>query len=424
MSRKLLVLLVLVAFVLRLVPLVLIITGSNFFALYENDSKQYIGMGNALAHGDMFFTSDEASWFPLFRTPGYPIFLSVFYFLGFTDQMIALVQIILDSLSCLLVFKLADILLKNEKAALFAAFLYVINPLFISFSFQLLSETFFLFVFLVTNILFFEFYNKQKETIKPAVIVGLFFGFMIWIRPIAIVFPFIYCLTFYLKHRNHLPILTMIVIPLLFVGLWTARNYVIEGEMTFSATPLWNVVCYYNGAVVNDTSANLDGKEKFIEEYRLYNPPSCTDLNYTQLQNGLGTSQEIILTNPLIFAKKSFIAGFYLFEPVPSHWIARASGDQEGGYFAIPIFNLLSIGYQAILYGFAIFFIVKERRSPLVHLFLMLLIYTIIINATVNYHRYRFPLEVFLIIFAAKYYEEYYKKQAKSVLKIRHTYSD
>lgn len=377
-------------------------------------------MGRALAHGDMFFTSEEASWFPLFRTPGYPIFLSIFYFLGFSDQMIALVQIILDSLSCLLVFKLANVLLKNEKAAFFAAFLCAINPLFISFSFQLLSETFFLFVFLVTNILFFEFYNKdkQKETIKPAVVLGLLFGFMIWVRPIAIGFPFIYCLIFYLKHRNHIPVLTMIIVPLLFVGLWTARNYMIENELFFSATPLWNVVCYYSGAIVNETGANLDGKEKFIEDYRLYNPPACTNLDYIQLKNGVGTAQDIILANPVVFAKRTFIAGFYLFEPVPSHWIARAAGDQEGGYFASPIFNLLSIIYQFILYGFAIFFIVKERRSPLVHLFLMLLIYTIIINATVNYHRYRFPLEVFLIIFAADYYKVYYKKQAKSVLKI------
>ncbi len=78
-KTKALLLIFLIALSVRLFPYILINANSTKNALYEADSDEYIGMGRALAKGDFLFSS--ASWFPLFRTPGYPIFCRYFIIL-------------------------------------------------------------------------------------------------------------------------------------------------------------------------------------------------------------------------------------------------------------------------------------------------------------------------------------------------------
>lgn len=415
MDRRLFVIL-LAALLLRMVPVLGIIWHSGYAALYQNDSDEYVGMGRALASGDVLFTGEYASWYPLFRTPGYPAFLAPFYAFGFGDIQIALAQGLMDSASCLLLFHLAALTLKDRNAAHAAAALYAANPLFISFSFQLLSEAFFVFAFLLANIVFFTGYAKGRFGERDAAMLGALLGLIIWIRPISIAFPLFYAGLLYLKQRNAKEAALILLVPMLFAGAWVARNYVVEGEATLSGTLLWNVVCYYAGFVANDPASSLQGQDYFIWRYRWWDPSVCTMLPFSELKGGLAPALGLIAQNLPVFAWHSTLGALKLFEPFSpvSHVAAALSGmrsyevdgtmlAQEGGWLAfLPLYAAAAL-YQLAAYFFAAWHLRdgKARGGALFPLFAVMLAYTCVMNGPLNYARYRFPLEPFIILFAA-----------------------
>lgn len=408
-KTKALLLIFLIALSVRLFPYILINANSTKNALYEADSDEYIGMGRALAKGDFLFSS--ASWFPLFRTPGYPIFLSLFYYIGFNDMQISLFQIFLDSFSALLLYKLVSIITKNTSASILAGIFYSINPLLFSFSFQILSETFFMFIFLITNILFFITYSKNSNGIKKIDIwvLGFLFSFLIWIRPVSILFPFIYSFIFYLKHRNFFAPGIFILLPIIFITFWTARNYYVGNNLTFSGIALWNFVCYYPGYIVSDPAANTSGWEGFIEEYSIKTPALCTDFDYEKLSTGLTPALKFISQNLMIFIKQTMLGALTLFEPTKSYHITLTMSLNQAHYSNIlSSFEIFSFSYQSLLYILSFIYLINfknEKHTMLKDLNLLVILLflgTIFINGPNNYHRYRMPLEPFFIIFAVQ----------------------
>lgn len=415
-AKKALFLILLLALSLRLIPLASILQDLELKGLYQNDSDEYAGMGSALAGGDITFTSAEASWFPLFRTPGYPIFLAIFYALGLGDVQVALAQILIDAASCLLVFHLALRLSGKENVALLAAALYAVNPLMIEYSFQILSETLFTFAFLLANILFFGVYEKSAIGRKDALMLGALLGFIIWIRPISIVLPIIYAALLYRKHRDAVAAALLLAIPAVFVGLWIARNYLFAGEAVFSATLVWNVVCYYAGAVAQDPASDTSHFGDFISAYLLLTPAYCTALPFSELKAGWDPAISLIISNPLVFIKHSAIGAVSLFEFFgPVHRIAEAMGPmpqpmefefagmENKAYAPLVPFYGIAAAYQLAIYWFAAIFLFRKesRKTPVFWFFIMLLAYTAIINGPISYSRYRIPLEPFLMLFAA-----------------------
>ena len=62
------------------------------------------------------------------RTPGFPFFLSIIYFIvGFKPWIVILIQIILNSYCVFLIYKITSKAF-NETAGLFAAFIIAIDP--------------------------------------------------------------------------------------------------------------------------------------------------------------------------------------------------------------------------------------------------------------------------------------------------------
>lgn len=413
MDRRLLLIAVIAAAV-RLAAVLAILAHPWQGAIYQNDSDEYMAMGRALAGGDLLFTG--VPWQPLFRTPGYPIFLALFYALGMPDLQVALVQALLDACSCILIFRMAESALQDRSAALAASALYALNPLFLAYSFQLLSETLFLFVFIIANIVFLSGLREKGFGRGRAALLGAAFGLMIWIKPSALLLPLIYSAVLRLKGGSLRDIGLLLAIPAAFALAWAGRNYVIEGEPVLSATALWNVVCYYAGDIAMTPGADLSGHELTIERFRLYDPASCTDLPYPELREGLYPALDLIGRNLPLFALHTLRGGILLFDPfnpaghigsalsgIPSYGIERLmlSGG-EGFQWFLPIY-VYAFAYQACLYAFAAFHLRKgeARGEALFMIFAMLLAYSILLNGPLGYARYRFPLEPFLILFAA-----------------------
>lgn len=415
MDRKLFAI-VLLAMALRLVPLFAIMLNSGYGALYQNDSDEYIAMGHALAEGDFLFSGQRAPWQPLFRTPGYPLFLAFFYAIGLPDAQVAFAQALLDAASCVLVFHLTMCISRGKGQAYAAAALFAANPLFMAYSFQLLSETFFLFVFLLANIVFFGALRKEPFGPRDAALLGALFGFLILIRPASIAFPLIYALVIYAGGRSLRGPALLLGVSAIFVLAWMGRNYLVDGEFVLSGTALWNIVCYYAGFVANDPASMLEGHGYTIWRYMLWDPARCTELPYAELKSALVPALELIGDNALVFARHSLIGWMLLFDPFnPAGHIGGAlSGmrppdiermmlSRSGEYlWFLPVYAF-ALAYQMSVYSLAAVHLWRpeSRKGPLFLLFAMLLAYTFIANGPLNYARYRFPIEPFIIVFAS-----------------------
>ena len=95
------------------------------------DSKSYISLANSLSEEGRFirteFLNDDAV--ETVRTPGYPIFLSLF-----SDyKNVIYIQNFLHIITSLLIYKLVK-MRSNNKLAIFFLLLYLCNPLLISLS--------------------------------------------------------------------------------------------------------------------------------------------------------------------------------------------------------------------------------------------------------------------------------------------------
>jgi hypothetical protein len=125
------------------------------------------------------------------RTPGYPLFLALIYRLGGGPYTAILMQSLLSILTLWLTVLLAALIFQQPSLTRRAAFLAAVNPLNLTFSHQLMSDS--LFTLLLLGAVWF--YLKillAPDLLHPwicSVLAGLFLGSAILTRPVGIYFP-------------------------------------------------------------------------------------------------------------------------------------------------------------------------------------------------------------------------------------------
>ena len=145
--------------------------------MYWNTSLMYLDKG--FLDGDV-----EAE-----RMPGIIIYTKLLLLLSFKNLKVYLVlQCLLDSLNCFIVYKIGSLILPKQKKYIYIA--AIISPLMIILSSQVLSETIFLFFF--TLFLYFsaKVILENNSLLYKIAMAGLFLGFSTSIR--SITYPLIY----------------------------------------------------------------------------------------------------------------------------------------------------------------------------------------------------------------------------------------
>ncbi len=133
-------------------------------------------------------------------TPGYPLFLSLIYFLsgvsGLSDisplLYVRIIQSVIGALTCVSVYYAAKHM-KNRKTALFASFLCAVYPSFAWSSTLILTETLFNFLFLTYFIIQIEALKKKSAVLS--ILGGCTFAIAVLVRPLIfplLLLPFIY----------------------------------------------------------------------------------------------------------------------------------------------------------------------------------------------------------------------------------------
>lgn len=201
-------------------------------AALSNDGRGYLELAGELLHGR----------FPsLFRTPGYPLFLMMTGGLPGTSLLPPLLsQMILDSLTAVILASIAWRLWGNRTVSLLAGLLYAISPVAATLSGTIMSET--LSVFLIVAAF-------RLALLKPSG-VNTMIQALCWVgatmaRPFSILMPLIimaFVLLWFRRtdddwSRRWKSQATILMFYVACIVAWTGWNYHRSGMIAFSANP-------------------------------------------------------------------------------------------------------------------------------------------------------------------------------------------
>lgn len=189
------------------------------------------------------------------RTPLYPLFIALSYFLFGQNASVAVIfQILLSSLSVVFMFLIGEKLL-DEKIAFIAALLFAADPLHLFLSQVLLTETLFTFLLLLATYF-------AIERGKPGYLLsGAFLGLSALTRPVALYLIPLYLLFFLferepLKNRIRGSLLALLAFAIT-LSPWLLRNYRHFGRFSLSSLTGYNLY-FYNAGILR---ARLEGQK-------------------------------------------------------------------------------------------------------------------------------------------------------------------
>jgi|GEM_PF-790453 4-amino-4-deoxy-L-arabinose transferase-like glycosyltransferase len=244
-----LVLVLCVAFTIRLAFYISLQPWNNdviFSTILLSDAPSYHNLAQSLIHTKSF------EYFDGLRTPGYPVFLAIFYSIIPNSIWLALIfQILISLASTYLVYRIASFFF-SKNISLLASFLFTIDFVQIVSSVQLMSDTLFVFLFLASILFLCKFLklNKLNRLIYSALLLGL----ATLVRPVSYLFPVVVILLFiFILHENYKQKLFFsflyCFVFVLVLSPWLFRNYNKYGEESLTSISGYNLL-FYNVASV------------------------------------------------------------------------------------------------------------------------------------------------------------------------------
>ncbi len=202
-------------------------------ALTRGDTASYLEPGrNLLLHGRFF-----ADGVPdLLRTPGYPLFLAVTSLGGLSAAAVA--NVLLSVFSVVLVWRLGRTAFGDNRIALAAAWIFAFEPLSVTCSAILLSDTLFLALFLLSLEPLAAFLRERRLPVLATA--GLWLAAATFVRPVTYYLPVALAagLFFVLARVPGLrwkapAVLLISILP--WLAAWQIRNWVETGYGGFSS---------------------------------------------------------------------------------------------------------------------------------------------------------------------------------------------
>lgn len=231
--RKYLVVIVVVHILLSLIISQLVLPGLLDDVNMKIGYDEYDELGWNLANG-RGFRSDHGE-LSVVRGPSYPALLATVYALsgGRNYWIVQVLQALMSAGSLLLVYRIAREIF-NEKVAITAAIIFCVHPLSLWFSARIYLETWF--TLFITGIVYLVLLTARRLRWKRVIAVGVLFGATLYIKTIALFLIPVMILFFLISgiswRRTLAVVLTILIISLIIVAPWTARNYIVtEGRL-------------------------------------------------------------------------------------------------------------------------------------------------------------------------------------------------
>ena len=401
--------------------------------MLQPDSSIYISLAKGLIENGSFSNQAISDRPSADRTPGYPFFLAAILW-AFRESLVAAVaiQILLDSVSCVMVCKLGEELWEGN--GYLSGILASINIGMITYANFILTDSLFVFCFLLTLVVFLGFLRQPSW--RLSVILGLTLGIATMVRPVIALLPLVLipllAFALVIKHReNFLPAAgRALMIGILFViclSPWMMRNYLYCGRWSLTAQSGDHLLQYivpftwqYSRGVpfiegMKKTDAAF--KEKASKEklnLGKASPFELSDLKVRMAVDYLRKEPKTAIAKAWFFGmvKNLFAPAIidfsYLLNIERPHFfytegkttLERAWNFVKGmrgwfGWAVIGSMMLLVVSRILQLWGL----VQVSRRKPWEGFLLFLfIVYFLIVSGPVGYAKYRLPLEPILIV--------------------------
>ena len=402
-----------------------------------------------LVENKVFSRSENAPFEPdTWRTPGYPFFVAIFYYLFGSLYPVLIAHIFLVFLTSFFIFKIVD-KLTNHKLALIASILYIILPGTLLAASALFNET--LFVFISMSALYLFLFSEVKNMYLKWALTGLLLALTIYIRPASqyiLLFFIPAYFIFYLKKeettRQHI-FATIFLIIVFFATLspWYIRNKIKMDVWAFASTGPY-VLFRQNATQFYAALNNIDifqARRDMLEKAGIPEYPIPQDLKYSKAMQE--TAIEVITSHPFryaIFHATSFIPFFTSsgineydrlindlqpdFNPEPEPSLIQALHP-----FSLPVlitviknhgWTLVENFFWLIITVFAFLGMWFSKNKRLIRMFWAIIMYFALVTGPIAHARYRIPIEPLLLIsafssvfFIWSNYREHFKNKLK-----------
>jgi 4-amino-4-deoxy-L-arabinose transferase-like glycosyltransferase len=207
----------------------------------QPDSKIYLSLAQGISQHNSLCYPDNPLRPDVERTPVYPYFLALIIgFLGGNLAWVLAIQALLDSLCCLLIYRLSENIWKGT--GLLSGLLAAFNIGMISYAHFILNDSLFVFVFTLSLLALFGLLREGRW--KWAFGLGITLAISSLVRPVAMYLPFFIAPLLFLflvmKRRNSFSqaagkVLVTILVFLVCISPWVYRNHLHYGRWQMSA---------------------------------------------------------------------------------------------------------------------------------------------------------------------------------------------
>lgn len=182
------------------------------------------------------------------RTPGYPLFLAVFYALTRNWILVALGQSLLLAFVPIFTYFLANRFF-GRTVGLAAGFLTAIDPVRLFNSSVLLSDGLFTLLFLASLGLFFKYVDSSDKPLWYILIVGFILGYATLVRQVGLLLPLFFLVYLFISRKVKFPSFKLVALLmggfLIFVIPWSVRNKIVFDRWQLSPEGL-RIVAYHH----------------------------------------------------------------------------------------------------------------------------------------------------------------------------------
>ena len=397
--------------------------------MLKNDPSFYHPIMDMLYHHEwasLVASGQLILFHPFFRAPFYPYFLGFLYFLTNHNLfLVRIIQIIIGSVSCVLIYLLAFDIFKNKKVALLSGLIGAFYPMLIYYDAELLIPVVLIFWILLGIYLLRKAENNRVNWFW----VGLVWGMAVITRPNVLLFIFAFILWKFIKKRLVLwKFILGLIIPIIPVAL---HNYIVSKEFILIAWQgglnfyLGNNE-YADGCSAVSPILPRDWWHGYNQAILIAERTLGKKLSYSQVDRfWFSQAVNFILKKPLkalyLFLKKTILWFFGLEIPNNRHIYFYA----KFSYLKFFLWHipLLYFPFGLLLpFAFAgIYFSLKNKNIKVSEILLFMIFYSISFILFFVNARYRMPLIPFYIIFASFsiykiFVEKVWKKDRKFLL--------
>ncbi len=395
-----------------------------------------------------FSRDTEAPFLPdTWRTPGYPVFVALFYWLFNSFYPVIVAQIILLFFTSVLIFKMAEKMM-DPKWALLPALFYIILPDTLLSTSALFSEN--TFVFILISAFYLLFFSQFKNFYLKFLLSGFLLAISAYIRPASFYLLFFFVpayFIFYLKkseinRRQFMAIGLLILIFLSTLLPWYIRNKKEVGVWTFASTSSYvlfrqNAAQFYS-ALYNVST--LEGRNALLRMAGLPEGTVPRDTKHSDVMQKVAI--QFIMQHPFrytIFHLSSFIPFFtssganeysrFLHDMMPEYNPAPEPSLLQALHpFSLPIlitvlknhgWTLVENFFWAIITLLVLLSFWKSKDVRISRMFLVIIFYFALATGPIAHARCRIPVEPLMLIsaFSSAYilFEAYKSRGLKKI---------